>query len=214
MAYKLLFVAFIITTSLGALTGVGIWFAAALANPASIGSLIRVFYFMWFAEWIIFVLEVVFIMVYFLTWKKANKSPKRKRKHILFGAGLSIFSWLTLAIIVGILGFMMEPGSWTEDKTLIPHWCGSNDGRHSGADDNGLHNETQQPFPRIGTSEYFHLDFDMDACGCRGSLLLLLVYSAGNARKPAGCHYHAAISAVVRFGACGADCCGFNRICR
>jgi len=119
MAYKLLFVAFIITTSLGALTGVGIWFAAALANPASIGSLIRVFYFMWFAEWIIFVLEVVFIMIYFLTWKKSNESPKRKKKHILFGVWLSIFSWATLAIIVGILGFMMDPGSWTEKKSLI-----------------------------------------------------------------------------------------------
>lgn len=119
MARKLLFIAFIVTTSLGALTGVGIWFAAALANPASIGSLIRVFYFMWFTEWIIFVLEVVFIMIYFLTWKKSNESAKRKRRHILFGAWLSIFSWLTLAIIVGILGFMMDPGSWMEDQTLL-----------------------------------------------------------------------------------------------
>ena len=119
MARRLLFVAFVITTTLGALTGVGIWFAAALANPASIGSLIRVFYFMWFAEWIIFVLEVVFIMIYFLTWKKSNDSPQKKRQHIMFGAGLSIFSWLTLAIIVGILGFMMDPGSWTEQKTLL-----------------------------------------------------------------------------------------------
>lgn len=119
MAYRLIFIAFIITTSLGALTGVGIWFSASLANPVAIGSLIRVFYFMWFAEWIVFVLEVVFIMIYFLTWKKANESPKQKRRHILFGAGLSIFTWLTLAIIVGILGFMMDPGSWTQNKTLL-----------------------------------------------------------------------------------------------
>ncbi|HKJ78261.1 MAG TPA: cytochrome c [Prolixibacteraceae bacterium] len=119
MARKLMFIAFIVTTSLGALTGVGIWFAVALANPASIGTLIRVFYFMWFAEWIIFVLEVVFIMIYFLTWKKSNESPKRKRRHILFGMWLSIFSWLTLAIIVGILGFMMEPGAWMKDPTLL-----------------------------------------------------------------------------------------------
>ncbi len=38
LAYKLLFVAFIITTSVGAMTGVGIWFSAALVNPGSIGS--------------------------------------------------------------------------------------------------------------------------------------------------------------------------------
>ena len=119
MARKLMFTAFIITTSLGALTGVGIWFAASLANPASLGSLIRVFYFAWFTEWIIFVLEVVFIMIYFLTWKKSNESPKRKKRHILFGVWLSIFSWLTMAIIVAILGFMMDPGSWIDHKTLF-----------------------------------------------------------------------------------------------
>ncbi|HKI87513.1 MAG TPA: hypothetical protein VKA38_00710, partial [Draconibacterium sp.] len=119
MARKLMFTAFIITTSLGALTGVGIWFAASLANPASLGSLIRVFYFAWFTEWIIFVLEVVFIMIYYLTWKKSNESPQRKKRHILLGVWLSIFSWLTMAIIVAILGFMMAPGSWTEHKTLF-----------------------------------------------------------------------------------------------
>ncbi|QGY45469.1 cytochrome c [Maribellus comscasis] len=118
-ARKLLFTAFIITTTVGALTGVGIWFAASLANPASLGSLIRVFYFAWFTEWIIFVLEVVFIMIYFLTWKRSNENPKRKRKHILFGLWLSIFSWLTMAIIVAILGFMMDPGSWINHKTLF-----------------------------------------------------------------------------------------------
>lgn len=119
MARKLMFFAFVITTSVGALTGVGIWFATSLANPASIGSLIRVFYFAWFSEWIVFVLEVIFIMIYFLTWKKSNESPKRKRQHILFGVWLSIFSFLTMAIIVGILGFMMDPGSWEEKKSLV-----------------------------------------------------------------------------------------------
>jgi cytochrome c553 len=119
MARKLMFIAFIITTTVGALTGVGIWVAASLANPASLGSLIRVFYFAWFSEWIIFVLEVIFIMIYFLTWKKSNESAKNKRRHILFGVWLSIFSWLTMAIIVGILAFMMDPGSWIEKKSLF-----------------------------------------------------------------------------------------------
>jgi mono/diheme cytochrome c family protein len=119
MARKLMLTAFIVTTSVGALTGVGIWFAASLANPASLGSLIRIFYFAWFTEWIIFVLEVIFIMIYYLTWKKSNQSPQQKKKHILFGMWLSIFSWLTMAIIVAILGFMMDPGSWAEKKTLF-----------------------------------------------------------------------------------------------
>ncbi|HZH71736.1 MAG TPA: c-type cytochrome [Mariniphaga sp.] len=119
MARKLMFVAFIITTTVGALTGVGIWFAASLANPTSLGSLIRVFYFAWFTEWIIFVLEVIFIMIYYLTWKRSNESARSKRKHIKFGFFLSIFSWLTMAIIVAILGFMMTPGSWVNTPSLV-----------------------------------------------------------------------------------------------
>ena len=118
-ARRLMFIAFIITTTAGALTGVGIWFAASLANPTSLGSLIRVFYFAWFSEWIIFVLEVVFIMIYFLTWRKSNESARNKRRHIWFGFFLSVFSWLTMAIIVAILGFMMTPGSWINTPSLL-----------------------------------------------------------------------------------------------
>lgn len=120
-SYKLLFVSFIITTTVGALTGVGIWFAAALVNPASIASLIRVFYMAWFFEWIIFVTEVSLIMIYYLTWKRSEKSRKAKKQHILFGAVLSIFSWFTMAIIVAILGFMMDPGNWLSENTF---WSG------------------------------------------------------------------------------------------
>ncbi|MGQ1785266.1 MULTISPECIES: c-type cytochrome [unclassified Saccharicrinis] len=120
-SYKLLFVSFVITTTVGALTGVGIWFAAALVNPASIASLIRVFYMAWFTEWIVFVTEVGMIMLYFLTWKRASKSRKAKKQHIIFGASLAIFSWLTMAIIVAILGFMMDPGNWNTENTF---WSG------------------------------------------------------------------------------------------
>lgn len=119
LARKMMFVGFVITTSVGALTGVGIWFSASLTNPAAIGSLIRVFYSAWFSEWIIFVLEVVFIMLYFLRWKKSNESEETKRRHIRFGAALSVFSWLTMVIIVAILGFMMDPGNWLSDRSFF-----------------------------------------------------------------------------------------------
>lgn len=52
--HKMMMVAFIITTTLGAMTGVGIWFSVALVSPSSIGSLIRVFYWAWFTEWLVF----------------------------------------------------------------------------------------------------------------------------------------------------------------
>lgn len=119
MVYRKMKLAFIITTSVGAMTGVGIWFSAALVSPASIGSLIRVFYWAWFTEWLVFVTEVVLIMIYFLTWKNSNTSLKAKLRHIRFGWILSLASWITMAIIVSILGFMMDPGNWNNDKSLF-----------------------------------------------------------------------------------------------
>ena len=119
LIYKKMKVAFIITTTIGAMTGVGIWFSVSLVSPSSIGSLIRVFYWAWFIEWLVFVTEVVLILIYFLTWKNSNSSLKAKLRHIRFGWFLSIFSWVTMAIIVAILGFMMDPGNWNNDHTLM-----------------------------------------------------------------------------------------------
>lgn len=119
LAYRLLKIVFILTTTVGALTGVGIWFSAALVNPAAIGSLIRVFFWGWFVEWLVFVTEVSLILIYFLSWEKAGKTLRTKRRHWRLGVFLAAFSWLTMAIIVAILGFMMDPGNWLTEKTLI-----------------------------------------------------------------------------------------------
>jgi len=118
LIYKITFVLFIITTTVGALTGVGIWLTTALIAPFGIGSLLRVFFWGWFIEWIVFISEVVLIMIYFLTWKRWL-SGWMKKLHLGVGVVLSIFSWLTMMIIVGILGFMMDPGSWPETKSLF-----------------------------------------------------------------------------------------------
>ena len=72
MVYKIMKLAFIITTTIGVMTGVGIWFSVSLVSPSPIGSLIRVFYWAWFTEWLFFVTEVILIMIYFLTWKNSN----------------------------------------------------------------------------------------------------------------------------------------------
>ncbi len=117
LAYKLLAVCFIITTSVGAMTGVGIWFSTSLVNPYAIGSLIRVFYWAWFTEWIVFFIEVVLILLYYMTWKRLQ--GERKNLHIAIGVVLSIASWLTMAIIVAILGYMMDVGNWTEEKSIV-----------------------------------------------------------------------------------------------
>ncbi len=120
LAYNILFVAFLITTTVGAMTGIGIWLSVSLVNPYSIGSLIRVFFWAWFTEWLVFVTEVCLILAYTLTWRKWSEG-KAKERHIRLGFTLGFFSWVTMAIIVAILGFMMDPGNWMTEHTL---WSG------------------------------------------------------------------------------------------
>ncbi|WP_374448548.1 hypothetical protein [Stella sp.] len=122
LAHRILFVAFLVTTTVGALTGVGIWLSVSLVNPYSIGSLIRVFFWAWFTEWLVFITEVGLILAYTLSWKSwSARGARWKARHLRLGFALGIFSWATMAIIVAILGFMMDPGNWLADRTF---WTG------------------------------------------------------------------------------------------
>jgi len=118
LAHKITFVVFLITTTVGALTGVGIWLATSLAAPFAIGSLLRVFFWGWFAEWLVFISEVVLIMIYFLTWKRWSQGAAKWR-HLKFGIALSVMSWFTMALIVAVLAFMMDSGGWRENRTFL-----------------------------------------------------------------------------------------------
>jgi len=117
LAFRIMTVFFIITTTVGALTGVGIWISASLISPYSIGSLLRVFFWTWFVEWIIFFTEVVLILWYYLSWKRL--SGPHKARHVRLGWSLAVASWITMVLIVSILAFMMDPGSWLSDRTLF-----------------------------------------------------------------------------------------------
>ncbi|HEY9720950.1 MAG TPA: cytochrome c [Oscillatoriaceae cyanobacterium] len=116
LAYRLAFVYFVLVTTVGALTGVGIWFTTMVAEPAGIGTMLRIFFWGWFAEWLVFVLEVVMVMAYFLSWK-----VMRPQTHLKLGYAYAISSAATMAIITGILSSMLTPGHW-----LIHHgfWDG------------------------------------------------------------------------------------------
>jgi len=118
LAYKITRVLFIITTSVGALTGVGIWLTTALIAPFGIGSLIRVFFWGWFFEWLVFISEVILILIYYMTWKKLA-SGLHKKIHIGIGVTLSAFSWITMVVITAILGFMMGSGKWPETQSFL-----------------------------------------------------------------------------------------------
>ncbi len=118
LAYRITFIVFIVTTTVGAMTGVGIWLSTSLFAPFAIGSLLRVFFWGWFAEWLVFISEVALICWWFLSWKKAD-TPDKKKKHIKIGVALSIMSWLTMALIVAVLGFMMKPGEWNQTRAFL-----------------------------------------------------------------------------------------------
>ncbi len=112
LAYKILFTFFILATAIGALTGIGIWVHVNIINPAAIGALLRVFFWKWFVEWIVFNVEMVFLLWWFLTWRKYPLGTPGKKFHFRLGLTYAVSSWLTMAIITAILGFMMTPGQW------------------------------------------------------------------------------------------------------
>jgi hypothetical protein len=112
LAYKVLFTFFILATAIGALTGIGIWVHVNIINPAAIGALLRVFFWKWFVEWIVFNVEMVFLLMWFLSWKNRPIGTPAKQSHYRLGVAYAVASWLTMAIITAILGFMMTPGNW------------------------------------------------------------------------------------------------------
>ncbi len=64
LAYRILRILIILTTTLGALSGVGIWFTTAVVSPQGIGSLLRTFFWAWAIEWVIFVIELLLFLSY------------------------------------------------------------------------------------------------------------------------------------------------------
>lgn len=110
IARRLLGTAVVITTSVGAVTGVGIWFITGALAPEGIGALIHLFFWPWFIEWMAFTSEVSLLLVYYYLWDKLQES----RPGLLAAVG---WSYVTMAVISailisGILGFMLTPDAW------------------------------------------------------------------------------------------------------
>lgn len=95
-----------VTLVLGALTGVGIWFIISLVQPAGTSALIHRFVFIWAAEWVLFLVEIVAITVYLHSF---DRLPARR--HLTIGRIYCIASWLSLFVINGIITFMLTPGA-------------------------------------------------------------------------------------------------------
>lgn len=91
---------------LGSITGPGIWYTATAASPRGISALIHNFVWVWATEWVFFIYEVigVFVLVYFM-----NKIDKKTHLQLTYTFALASVG--TLALIIGIISFMMWPGT-------------------------------------------------------------------------------------------------------
>ena len=106
----------VVITSVGAVTGVGIWFITGILAPEGIGSLIHLFFWPWFIEWGAFTSEVILLLFYYyLRDKLAEKHPGR-----LTALGWSYVAMAVISAILisGILGFMLTPAGWPWGQTF------------------------------------------------------------------------------------------------
>ncbi|MEJ2646986.1 MAG: cytochrome ubiquinol oxidase subunit I [Sedimentisphaerales bacterium] len=108
--------AVIIITSVGAITGVGIWFTTSGVVPAAIGSMLRVFFWPWLIEWVVFALEVIVILIMYFTWDYWQY--ERKKYHIRLGFAYMCLACMSAFLITGILGFMLTPDGWPSNRSF------------------------------------------------------------------------------------------------
>lgn len=108
---------------LGSITGPGIWFSATVANPRGISALIHSFVWLWATEWVFFVIEV--IGVYLLVYLAGRVDVKTHTRLAAIFAGAS---FATLLVIVGILSFMVAPGTadWHQTGGVLKAFFGPN----------------------------------------------------------------------------------------
>lgn len=99
----------LLTMVFGGVSGVGIWFIIALANPAATSSLIHNFVFGWAIEWVFFIGEIVALLIYHYRHDTMREKDRLRVAFLYF-----LFAWLSMVVINGILAFMLTPGKWLE----------------------------------------------------------------------------------------------------
>lgn len=103
----------LLTMVFGGVTGVGIWFIIALANPAATSTLIHSFVFGWAIEWVFFIGEIVALLIYHYRHDQMRDKDRLQVAFFYF-----LFAWLSMVIINGILSFMLTPGKWLETNAF------------------------------------------------------------------------------------------------
>ena len=106
----------VVTTSVGAVTGVGIWILTGSLAPEGIGALIHLFFWPWFIEWFAFTAEVILLLCYYYQWEKLITHKPATLAAI--GWAYVATSLVSAILITGILGFMLTPQGWPWARSL------------------------------------------------------------------------------------------------
>jgi mono/diheme cytochrome c family protein len=106
----------LVTVVFGAISGVGIWFTIALIHPSATSSLIHAYVWGWAIEWVFFFLEIAAALFYLYGWDKLEP-----RLHLWYGWIYFLNAFASMAIINGIVTFMLTPGKWIETHSF---WTG------------------------------------------------------------------------------------------
>jgi cytochrome bd-type quinol oxidase subunit 1 len=101
----------LVSTVLGALTGVGIWFTIGLVHPAATSLLIHTFVWGWAIEWAFFIVEIAAALLYVATWDAVSR-----RTHVAIAWTYAVAAYASLVVINGIVTFMLTPGRWLETQ--------------------------------------------------------------------------------------------------
>jgi mono/diheme cytochrome c family protein len=103
----------LISFVVGALSGVGVWFAAIQVSPATIGAMVHDFHWLWAIEWTFFCLEIV---AGYCFYRYLGKLSDRAALGLLLL--YSAAAWFSLFIINGILSWQLTPGAWVETRRV------------------------------------------------------------------------------------------------
>jgi cytochrome d ubiquinol oxidase subunit I len=101
----------LLTVVFGAITGVGIWWTIGLASPLATEVLIRTFVFGWAMEYVFFIVEIASAFIFYYFWGRMK--PKI---HLAIGWIYAMAAWVSLVLITGITGFMLNPGPWLAER--------------------------------------------------------------------------------------------------
>ncbi len=106
----------LLTLVFGAVSGVGIWFTIGLVSPEATSSLIHTFVWGWAIEWVFFFVEITSALIYAYGWDRLDRAT-----HMAVGWVYFVAAWASLAVINGIITYMLTPGRWLQTHAF---WSG------------------------------------------------------------------------------------------